>query len=399
MSTITKISGQVGSISVNATPTEIIPDSLVIDMREEISMADEDESQFTTFLMKAKHGTATREKINWREKDYFPRLVTTSASYLATATSIVLTAGQGKRVRVGDVLRNMSIASGDAYLVTAVATDTLTVVPVGVKAQQAGASGDTLLIVGNASAQGADYPEVQYLAPTLGYNYTQIFRHGAIFSRTARSVDYYGQGEPSQEEALKGVEHKRAIEYTGFWGARFVTSAAEPTGGAGGLVEFINTWKDDRSASFTADDLDTFMRNVLQHASRNSVMFVAPLVAQRISKMNRGGQGTSWRPEPQNVAGLKVDAFLSGVYGYEVPVVVKKDWNDFPTTAALKPYGTWGFVVDLNRVEYKTLTGGSTSLLENRQHPGADKKASEWLTECTWEIRNENSHGYFYGVV
>jgi hypothetical protein len=396
LSTITKNIAGAGSISVNATPTEIIPDSLVIDMREEISMTDEDESQFTTFLQKAKHSTATREKINWREKDYFPRLVTVLTSYTNAATSIVLAANQGLRVRVGDVLRNMSSVAGDAYLVTAVATDTLTVVHIGVKAQQAGTAGDTMLITSNASAQGADFPETQYLAPTLGYNYTQIFRHGCIFSRTAKAVDYYGRSEPDQEEALKGIEHKRAIEYSAFWGARDVRPAPDPTGIAGGLVEYIVTNKSDVSASFTADDLDTFMRNALQHASRNVVLFVAPLMAQRISKMNRGGQGTAWRAEPQNIAGLKVDAFMSGVYGYEVPVVVKKDWNDFPIT--LKQYGTWGFLVDLNRVEYKTLTGGSTSLLENRQHPGADKKASEWLTECTWEIRNEASHGILFGV-
>lgn len=399
MSTITKNVAGAGSIVVGAAVPEIIPDSLVIDMREEISMTDEDESQFTTFLQKAKHATATREKINWREKDYFPRLATVGATYTNVATTIVVTAGQGVRFRKGDVLRNM--AGGDAFYVSAVATDTLTVTHIGVKAQQAGAVGDTLLITSNASEQGADFPDTQYLSPTLGYNYTQIFRHGCIFSRTARAVDYYGRGEPDQEEALKGVEHKRAIEYSAFWGARgsitAPTSTGDPIGFAGGLVEFITTNKQDMTASFTVDDMDNFFRLALQHASRNVVMFASPVAAQKMSKFNRGGQGTAWKAEPTNVAGLKVDAFLSGVYGYQVPIVVKKDWNDFPTT--LKQYGGWVFAVDLNRIEYKTLSGGSTSLLENRQHPGADKKASEWLTECTWEIRNEASHGYMFGIV
>jgi len=397
LATITKNVNLAGSVTVGNTPAEILPDSLVIDMREEISMTDEDESQFTTFMMKAQHAEATREKINWREKDYFPRLATVSTAYTNSATSVILNSGHGQRFRKGDVFRNM--VGGDAYYVSAVATDTLTVVHVGAKAQQAGNIGDTLLICSNASEQGADFPDVMYLQPVLGYNYTQIFRHGCIFSRTARAVNYYGQSEPDQEEALKGIEHKRAIEYSGFWGARQGTltgTNSDPVNLTGGLVEFIVTNKSDVSASFTADDLDTFLRSALQHASRNVCLFVSPLMAQRISKMNRGGQGTAWKPDPSNVAGLKVDAFLSGVYGYEVPVVVKKDWNDFPTT--LKQFGTWGFVVDLNRVRYRTLTGAATSLLENRQAPGADKKASEWLTECTWEIRNEASHGILFGV-
>jgi hypothetical protein len=100
-------------------------------------------------------------------------------------------------------------------------------------------------------------------------------------------------------------------------------------------------------------------------------MYCSPLAALQISKFNRGGMGTAWRPSRDNVAGLKVDAFMSGVYGYEIPVVVKKDWNDFPTT--LKQYGGWVFIVD--------------------------RRSEEYLTETTWEIRNEASHGIMFGVV
>jgi hypothetical protein len=270
---------------------------------------------------------------------------------------------------------------------------------IGVKAGQAWTAGDTLLIMSNASPQGADFPDTAILTATLAYNYTQIFRHGLTFSRTARSVSYYGQGEPDQEEGLKGIEHKRAIEYSGFWGARDLKtdlSTGEPLGFAGGLVEFIVTNKQDVAGSLTVDYLDNFLRTALQRTSRNVVMYVAPLVAQQISKFNRGGQGTAWRPSRENVSGLKVDAFMSGVYGYEIPVVVKKDWNDFPTT--LKQFGGWLFIVDHDRIEYKPLTGGSTKLLTSRQHPGGDRNSEEWLTECTWEVRNEKSHSILYGI-
>jgi hypothetical protein len=99
----------------------------------------------------------------------------------------------------------------------------------------------------------------------------------------------------------------------------------------------------------------------------------------------------------ENVAGLKVDAFMSGVYGYELPVVVKKDWNDFPTT--LKQFGGWVFIVDMDRVAYRPLVGADTALLTPRQLPGGDRRSEEYLTETTWEIRNEASHGIMFGVV
>jgi len=385
---------QKGTVST----TEVLQDSMVVDMREEISMADEDMSQYSTFTMKAASGEATREKINWREKDLFPRLVTVLTAYTNVATTIVLNSGHGNRVRKGDVLRNMP--GGDAVYVQSVSGDTLTVVRnIGVKTGQAGNIGDTMLIASNASPQGADFPDTAIVTAVLGFNYTQIFRHGCTFSRTARAVNYYGRSDPDAESALKGIEQKRAIEYSGFWGARDQKTdpnTGEPVGFAGGLVEFIVTNKLDNAGPLTVDGVDTFLRSALQHAGRNVVMFLSPIAAQEMSKFNRGGQGTAWRADPANVAGLKVDAFMSGVYGYEVPIVVKKDWNDFPTT--LKQYGGWLFVVDLNRVKYRTLTGGNTKLLTNRQLPGGDRVSEEWLTESTWEIRNEASHGIIYGI-
>lgn len=386
---------QKGTVSTS----DLLPDSMIIDMDPEMRMVDEDASQFSTFTMKSQNREATREKVNWRENAYFPRLVTVLTAYTNVATTIILNAGQGNNVRVGDVLRNM--VGGDAVWVTAIATDTLTVVRnVGVKAAQAGNIGDTMLIMSNASAQGADFGQTAVLIPTVAFNYTQIFRHGYTFSRTTTKVAQYGGREPAKESALKGVEHKRAIEYSGFWGARDQKTdpaTGEPVGFAGGLVEFITTFKQDVAGSLTVDTLDTFLKGALQFSSRNVVMYCSPLAALQISKFNRGGQGTAWRPDPQNVAGIKVDAFMSGVYGYEIPVVVKKDWNDFPTT--LKQYGGWVFIVDHSSVWWRPLTDSSTKLLTNRQNAGADRISEEYLTEGTWEIANEQHHGILYGIV
>ena len=385
---------QKGTVST----TEVLPDSMVIDMREEISMLDQDQSQFTSYLQKQPKRTCTREKVNWREKGFFPRLVTVGTAYINTATAIILTAGQGVRIRNGDVLRSMP--AGDAMYVQSVATDTLTVTRnIGSKAAQAGSVGDTLLIMSNASPQGADFGQTAILLATLGYNYTQIVRHGYTFSRTAEAVQYYGRSEPAQESGLKGVEHKRAWEYMAFWGARGQITdptTGEPVGFGGGLTEFIQTNRQNVAGALTVDALDGWLKNFLQFTGRNICLFTAPQPALEMSKFNRGGQGTAWRPEPTNVAGLQVDAFMSGVYGYEVPIVVKKDWNDFPTTLA--QFGGWMFLVDLDRVSWDTLTGADTALLTNRAPRDSDRISEEYLTEGTFEIRNEQAHSIFYGI-
>jgi hypothetical protein len=378
---------------------DLLPDALVIEMDEEIRMLDADESQFSTMTMAADSKETRREKFNWLEKEFFPRLVTAAAGgYLVGATTVNVTAGQGANVRIGDVLRNM--ARGDAMWVTNVVGDALTVVRnVGVTAAVAGTAGDTLLIMSNASAQGADFGQTAQILPTTAYNYTQIFRHGYSFARTAAKAESYTRAEPGSESAAKGVEHKRAIEYSGFWGARDQKTdptTGEPVGFTGGLVEFITSNKVDNNGPLTVDIVDNFLTTVLRYSSRQAVIYASPLAAGQMSKFNRGGQGTAWRPSRENVAGLKVDAFMSGVYGYEIPIVVKKDWADFPTT--LDQYGGWMFIVDHASISWRPFTDASTKLLTSRQHPGADRISEEYLTEGGWQVSNEKHHGILYGI-
>jgi hypothetical protein len=379
--------------------TELLADALRIEMDEEMAALDADESQYSTLIMNTSSEETTREKFNWLEKDIFPRLVTVGTSYLVGDTAVTLTAGQGANVRIGDVLRNM--ARGDALWVTNVVGDVLTVVRnVGVKAAVAGTAGDTMLIMSNAAAQGADFGQTAIVQPVLGFNYTQIFRHGYSFSRTATKVASYTGREPAQESDDKALEHKRAIEYSGFWGARDMKTdpaTGEPVGFTGGLVEFITTNKTDVNGALTVDIVDNFLTQTLRKAGRNATIYASPLAAAQMSKFNRGGQGTAWRASRENVAGLKVDAFMSGVFGYEIPIVVKKDWYDFPTT--LDQYGGWLFVVDNDAIKWRYLTDSSTALLTNRNHPGADRVSEEWLTEGGWQVKTEAHHGILYGIV
>jgi len=51
------------------------------------------------------------------------------------------------------------------------------------------------------------------------------------------------------------------------------------------------------------------------------------------------------------VWGVAVDAFISGAYGYDIPVIVKRDWNDFQTT--VNQYGGRAYLVDLDYVKFR----------------------------------------------
>jgi hypothetical protein len=381
--------------------SDVLAAEKVVDMREDFYVLDPDESQYTTYVMATDKRTATREIVNWLEDEYVPRLSAVAGAGYATGANVAITVttGQGSYFLVGNMVKNMR--TGEGLWVTAVAGDVITCTrSIGRIAATAGVAGDQLLIAGSGYAQGADFPQTSVVQRVLGFNYTQIFRNGWNFTRTETKIKEYGGANPAKEQAKKFVEHKRGIEYNGFWGGReqiVDPVTGEPVGFAGGLDDFIVSVRRDVNGSLTADYLDDFFRDALQHGSKNKVFYVAPLLALQISKFNRSGQGSQWRAEPKNVAGLKVDAFISGAYGYEIPVVVKRDWNSFST--ASKQYGGWGFLADHDYIAARPLTDSDTQLLLNREPRGRDATAGEYLTEMTWEIGWESVHAILYGVV
>jgi hypothetical protein len=390
-----------GTVSTGNIGTEQpVPDERVVDMDQKIRVLQPDDTQFTTMTSRVTSNQAVREKVNWLEEEDFPRIVSAASAQASGSGALVLTAGQGKIVQVNDLLRNMR--TGEGSRVVTVTTDTLAVAN-GVGSIPAAAvnSGDTFLVVGDAQPQGSSFPTPRYLARVLGFNYTQITRTPWGFTGTMTSIELYGGREPGKEAVRKAREHKKKWEEIGFFGMRsYAASVApnnEPQGTAGGLVEYIQTWKQDSNGPLTADFFDAFLTNVMQFGSQDKVLFAAPVVVASMSKFNRSGMGSQWDPTPRNVHGVNVDAFISGAYGYQIPVVVKKEWASFPS--ANKGYGGYAFLVDMQYVERRPLRDRDTKLITDQQPKGADTYNAEYITEATYEIAQERTHGIIFGVV
>lgn len=178
-----------------------------------------------------------------------------------------------------------------------------------------------------------------------------------------------------------------------FWGTRGLdTSGSEPNGQAGGLYEFVTTLVKNAAGTLTKGLLDTYMRDFLQHGEQNGILFVSPVIAQAISGFLRD----AWTPTTVETRlwGAKVDGFISGAYGFKVPIIVKKDWNDFSTSSG--QYGGWAFYVNMDGVELPVLR--NTELLRDRQANDADSYDEEYLTEFTIKVSQERQHGIVTGV-
>lgn len=375
---------------------DILQNERVIDMAPEIDLLQEDLTQFTTMLRKVASKTAHSSKVEWLTDELFPRRTTLAEDLDTSETAWDVASGTGSYFRAGDVVRIVS--SGEAARVASIATDTVTVAArsLGDVAAATALTGEEIIIIGNAAAQGAGLGTSAVTKRVANFNYTQIVRHPYTFTNTLIASKLYGGSEPMKERKKKAIEHKRAMEYLHFLGARDLdTGGAEPIGFVGGLREYITTNVHDAAGTLTKNELDTFMRADLQHGSENKCMFVSPVAAQAISNY----AADNWVRSDPGVKrwGVKIDAYLSGSYGFEVPVVVKKDWNDFSTAGGTSPGGSI-YLVDMANVFTRPLENRNTKLLLNRQNPGDDKVTEEYLTEFSFQVEAESKHARIHSI-
>jgi Family of unknown function (DUF5309) len=392
---VTAATGEV----VGLVSTEgVLPEQKVVDMDRTIHMLDLETDQFTTMLDDLGTEVATREKVNWLEDQYAPKTVRLNGAITNAAVSAVLGAAYKDYVKQYDTLRNLQ--TGDWVRVTAVATDGVTLT-LGARAggATAWATTEDILISGSAFPQGVDVGDLQYIQRVLGYNYGQIHRTAWGFSGTEMEIEQYGGRDPAMEQAKKLVEHRSLLERNAFWGSRgFATvniNDPKPWGQAGGAYEFIVTNKRNANGALTADFVDDFLRAVYSHGSTDKVGYAHPIIGMAFSKFNRTGQGTYWQAEPSNVHGVKVEGFISGAYGYKLPIVVKREWNSIPEANL---YGGCMFVIDQRNARRRPMRNRDTRLLTNRQAPGVDGEVNEYLTENSWQFAQESTHGLIYNV-
>lgn len=372
----------------------------VVDMAPEIKMLETDTTQFTTALMKLPQNQATRERVDWLEDQLMVRTVTLGASATSAATALAFSTGDSATLRVRDLLRNQS--TGEAYLVTAISADSAVQVTraIGGTGAASSASGVQCLIVSNAFEQGADVGTSKVTQRSNQYNYTQIVRHNVSFTNTQGAIELYGGRYEAKEVAKKAVEHKRAIEQTVFWGARSSTAGvSHPIQTMGGAIEYISTNTNNQSGTtLTASEFDTLLIDYLQFCKK-PLLFVAPTVAYNFSQM----PSTAYRTNDTGAQsfGIQVDAFISGAYGTSIPIVVKKEWNDFtiPTSgnSGLGYGGVW-FLIDMSRVQLRPLRDRSTKLYPDRQGNGEDRRDLEYITEVSLQFEVEKAHAFGKGV-
>jgi hypothetical protein len=387
------------SVSVNTgvVDTEArLSSEKVVDMDSKIGLKETDNAQFMTILKNLPSVDATQTEVRWLEDQLFPNRTTIAATAITGATdpSVAVATGTGAYFRVGDIV--FVEASSEKLEVTGITSDSIAVTRgVGGVAAAAAASGTGLVIVGNASAQGADTGTLKSTDRVLGYNYTQIFRDPFGFTGTDAEIALYGADDPEREAAKKRVEHKRKLENSVWVGGRDFTSATPSSKGyMGGILEYLSTNVFANFGALSLTGFDEKIQQILQDGDMNKVIFAAPKAARGLSHLF----DSRWQSAQNDdvLLGAKVSAFLDGAYGERLPVIVKREWGAHGTTG----YGLGGalFVIDLSNVKRRPMKNRDTKLLPNRQGNGEDKVVFDYLTEMSFELKNETTHGAFFGI-
>jgi hypothetical protein len=376
---------------------DILSNERVIDMSDRMHKLQPDEQQFRVMLSQIGSKEATREIVEWLEDEFMPRVSAAAVSAATADTAFTVTSGDGNTIfKVGHVVRVQE--TGEGLLVTSTSANSIGVTRSwgGVAAATA-SSVAKLLIVGNASAQGASSGTAQVVQRVRQYNYVQDQRDPLHFSDVETAIELYGGREPAKEIAKKAVEHGRAIENSLFWGARDFNSSASPgpMGSCGGALEYISTYITNTSGATTPAEMDTFFEGPFGFGSKKKVLFCAPRVGTVLSQMYRD----KWQPPTAGngvVYGAKVDAFINSTYGMSIPVVVKREWADLDNSST--NYGTYGFLIDMDYVKLRPLRGFNTRLRRNIQEPSSTAVVHEYQTLFSLEFAWEKVHGIVKGI-
>jgi hypothetical protein len=384
----------------------ITSNQVVVDMKDEITELEPNIAPYTTLLMHPDFNSRAAQsvKIEWLEHEQLP-ITTTSAtvdSGTATATSIVCAAGTGPYFRPNDLVRVES--TGELLQVTALATDTLTVVRgIGAAAVDFGTAGVILVRIANMSIQAGTLPEIRMVNTTGMFNYTHIERTPYGMSRSASQTKQYGGDPMARERATQGAYHKRALEEVAFFGKRNLQqTSSRPQTTAGGLAYYVTANVINVNGNLTAANLATYSRSFFRYSggSNRKFAFCAPLVTEAIAQFSIGKTTLQNWDEGEQKYGIKANLFVNGA-GDELVIINKRNWKERGATG-LGAAGSM-FIVDMDCAAIRALQ--TTICIENRQAPDYDGKKNEWLTEQSYEIIHGGSggsgqgrHGWLTGI-
>lgn len=381
--------------------------SLVRYVDDQISLLEPNETPLVTLLMQLKKRSAVYSpRVEWLEDDYVARWGQVDGTTVNSNTgSTTVGVTDGTLFVVGDIAvvpkAFTSSAAPEMIRITAIATNSLTVV------RAVGSSVDTipanaaLRILGSAAAEGDTPPSAKTTNVATKTSYCQIFRTAINLSKTQVASKLYGRpnGERKREQKKKLVEHKQKMNASALFGSASEGLTAGANGGplrtTAGLNSVISTNITDAAGLLTKKTFEAFSRQAFRYGASQKLLLAAPRI---ISAIHDWGNSFLLVSPGEKMLGVNVEKVQTG-HGV---FVLARDWMLEDGIAGQNGFGASAFSIDLDAASYFYLEGNGetrdTKILEDVVKDGRDAYVDEILTEGGYKFQYEKKFAKLFNV-
>jgi hypothetical protein len=329
-----------------------------------------------------------------------------TTDYSSAATNILV--ADGTLFGVGDICATPKAQSSNAapevFLVTAIATNTLTI------ARGIGGSGaDTITATGSirilasAFTENATLSTQRYTSKTVQISYAQIFKTPVQVTHTSASTKQYGapQGERKYQLVKALIRHRSEIEAAGLW-SRASESLNSPASRwtTMGWLSRIATNKTDANTTATITTWNTFAETAFRYGEKQKLLLCAPKV---ISALNFYSQNKLLTRVGDTVFGVKIARFEMALGEFLLANDYRLGTADIGFPGG-NSFASHAYSIDLPSVAIRYLQGGGdnligdTKLFENVLPDGSTTRTDEYRTQLGWEIRHERKHAWIFDL-
>lgn len=360
----------------------------VIDMADKVWDWEPDTAPFLKLLTLSSAGKRAVESTVFYhlEQQRLAVTTTTTASHTNSVTTLKLTATDF--LQPDDVIKNTS-TDENMLVATIVSSNSITVTRAwGEVSGTAMSSGDTILNLGPAYADGAAaQTPLQRLLDT-GSNYIQDFRKesGLDWNTDATKMYSGSERERLRKDAMR--ELKRKMEMAFLYGQLKAGGTANaPKRQMRGLKYFISTNVHNIGGALTEATFLGHLEGDFTYGSSRKVLLAS---ARFITAMASWGLNRLRGNEAMTKAlGIQVDSYTCPFGQMDVA------WHKLIDRAG---YTGSAFLIDPDNVRYTYQKGRDFQMRPDIQAPNEHKYIDEFYAYASLDMLVEKSHAYYYGV-
>jgi hypothetical protein len=336
-------------------------------------------------------------KFYWQEDDYVPENSTVKVAVdLSGVASGNLDVISSKPFRVGDLVSIPNISNVLRKVTAIVDADTITIASLdGTNMDNYTTVGDYVQILGNWNEEGSGKRTILSTQPDTPFNMTQIIKSDTGQTGTQSQTKVYGPEELARNRKKLKVEHDKKIqramlfnEASGTVLPYNDTTGTHPKRAMKGIADFITTKvTNNLGAPLTESSWEDWLEAGFEFGSGTKYVFCSSKVLSYPSAWSRQ---KIRKVSSDKVGGIEITEYISP-HGKVYLINARKIFDK-------APWNTWAMMLDLVNIRYTVLGNRDTKLMANIQANDEDQQIDEYITECSVEVKFEETHSMLKNV-